>query len=246
MRIKFLIRGRKVVFAVRHPVYTVKTLMREIILGDERFLASIIQLSPFKIKRLINEPFKNQKFVNHLRKCEKKMAILEQPGADLYAKKVLIQYAIVRALRPSIVVETGVANGVSSSYILLAMHLNKKGTLHSIDIGDKSFLPPNEETGWIIPKWLRSRWVLHIGDSKEVLPALLRELKNIDVFIHDSLHTYEHMLFEFLTAWPYLNSGGILISDDALWNPAFTEFCHQMNPDVYGIIRGIRIARKPF
>jgi predicted O-methyltransferase YrrM len=42
-------------------------------------------------------------------------------------------YVIIRALKPNIIVETGVANGASSFYLLLALKRNKKGHLFSID-----------------------------------------------------------------------------------------------------------------
>ena len=89
-----------------------------------------------------------------------------------------MQYAAVRALRPDLVVETGVASGVSSAYILLALERNAKGTLHSVEIGDTSYLPANKEPGWIVPEWLRSRWRLHIGDVRAVLPGLLTSSNN--------------------------------------------------------------------
>jgi hypothetical protein len=40
---------------------------------------------------------------------------------------------------------------------------------------------------------------LHIEDSKELLEPLLQKLGGIDFFIHDSMHTYEHMMWEFRT-----------------------------------------------
>jgi predicted O-methyltransferase YrrM len=32
------------------------------------------------------------------------------------------------------------------------------------------------------------------------------------------------MLFEFRAAWPHLRAGGVLVSDDVFWNPAFLLF----------------------
>jgi hypothetical protein len=57
------------------------------------------------------------------------------------------------------------------------------------------------------------------------LPRLLKDLDSIDVFFHDSLHTYEHMMFEFKTAWPKIKKNGILISDDIHLNNSFIDFC---------------------
>ena len=63
-----------------------------------------------------------------------------------------------------------------------------------------------------------------MGKAEELLPPLLEELGAIDLFLHDSLHTYEHMLFEFRTAWPHLNSGGLLLAHDVGQNTSFFHF----------------------
>ena len=85
---------------------------------------------------------------------------------------------------------------------------------------------------------------MRVGDSKVLLPALLRELRRSDVFIHDSLHTYDHMLWEFRAAYPFLPDGGLLFADDALWNDAFWEFKREVNAKDGEIIRGVGYLRK--
>src|SRR5947207_14206936 len=52
-------------------------------------------------------------------------------------------YAVVRAFKPGVVVETGVSSGMSSAHILRALAENGKGTLHSIDL-------PNVQQGSIL------------------------------------------------------------------------------------------------
>lgn len=134
-------------------------------------------------------------------------------------------YAAVRALRPVSAAETGVANGVSSLFILSAMERNGRGKLHSIDLPEaEGFIPAGREAGWLVEGGLRERWRLIIGDTRKLLPALLSELGGIDLFLHDSAHTEENMLFEYEVAWPRLNPGGILASDDTGFNRAFAGF----------------------
>ena len=169
---------------------------------------------------------------------------------DQSGYRVLL-YLLVRKYRPEVFVETGVAKGVGSAYILQGLEDNGRGTLHSID------LPPGEseidrrdgenvrlvdgqvhdsyEPGHVIPSYLRERWEFHAGDARVLLPRLLDELGEIDVFFHDSLHTYEHMKFEFEAAWPHIRRGGLLISDDCTWNPAWEEFCrhHGVRSTIY-------------
>jgi hypothetical protein len=153
-------------------------------------------------------------------------------------------YAACRGLNPDVVVETGVRRGVSTAFILQALKDNDKGRLYSIDLpnviveGDTSNVLPGElETGGQVPDSLKGeRWSLILGDSKVELPKLLSRLGEIDVFHHDSLHTYDHMLFEYREAWKYLRHGGLLLSDDAGCNSAFVDFYSEVG--ARGVIIG--------
>jgi hypothetical protein len=134
-----------------------------------------------------------------------------------------VQYGIVRLARPDRVLETGVWWGVSSAVMLTALHENGCGHLYSVD------MPPMDperrvEIGAAVPAELRSRWTLRLGPSATVLPAMCAELGSIDVFVHDSSHTYRCMRIEFETTWPSLRTGGLLIADDIHSNDAFLEF----------------------
>jgi predicted O-methyltransferase YrrM len=120
-------------------------------------------------------------------------------------------YLLVRSLLPEVVVETGVCYGESSAYILQALNENRRGVLYSIDLGNSADEPPSD---FFVPKHLKERWHLIIGDCKQELPTLLASLEQIDLFHHDSLHTYEHMMWEYDTALPHLSHGGVLSSHD--------------------------------
>jgi predicted O-methyltransferase YrrM len=132
-------------------------------------------------------------------------------------------YLLIRLIKPDRIIETGVSAGVSSTYLLRALHDNNKGELYSIDLPPDN-LPPGKECGWAVPESLRGRWHLHIGDAKEILEPLLDSVSKIDCFIHDSLHTYDHMMWEFRTAWKYLNPSGLFLAHDVGRNKAFSDF----------------------
>jgi hypothetical protein len=147
----------------------------------------------------------------------------------------LALYTLVRWLRPEVIVETGVSRGISSKIILSALEENESGTLYSIDLPNAKWtdergtqwddsIPKSEKTGGLVPKNLRFRWNLLIGESRAVLPSLLNRIGPIDVFIHDSEHSYAHMMFEFNTAWPFVRDSGLMISDDEDYNNAFKDF----------------------
>ena len=229
---------------VANPGYAAMAALREVTWTDERFLAQITGERVSRIREFIDEPAHTPEFLRHVSECEKTFRTTSIESADLYAKKVLIQYAIVRALRPETIVETGVASGVSSAHVLLALHKNRQGTLHSVEIGDSTYLPVGHEPGWVVPDWLRGRWKFHLGDARQILPQLMRELPSLDLFTHDSLHTYDHMTFEFEQAFPFLRPGGILIADDALWNEAFWDFARAKMAPYAQILHGVGVLRK--
>lgn len=150
-------------------------------------------------------------------------------------------YFTCRFTRPNVVVETGVDYGVSSALILQALEDNGTGILYSIDLPNVEYvapfrhdykdlqLPEGAKTGFAVPSSVRHRWKLILGDARVELPKLLSDIGLIDFFFHDSMHTSDHMTFEFKTAYPYIKSGGIIASDDVHWNSAFDDFCNSHN-----------------
>ncbi|MEX0656172.1 MAG: class I SAM-dependent methyltransferase [Nitrosopumilaceae archaeon] len=140
----------------------------------------------------------------------------------------LFLYTLCKIVKPEKVVETGVAYGLSSMYILQALFENKKGILYSID---SVFSPweSKEMIGSAIPKYLRNNWNFIFGSSSEKLEEHLSSLGSVDIFFHDSMHTYKNMIFEFETAWPYIVNDGFLLSDDISGNNAFYDFYSKMN-----------------
>jgi len=236
--------SRRVRFALDNPNYALNSLFRELTFADERFLSTITNVSASRIRDYIEEPNQNKVFSTRLQSVKSEFQSLEINSADLYAKKILLQYAVVRAFQPNIVVETGVANGVSSAYLLLALQANGCGTLYSVGLNDPQYLPPGKSLGWVVPTELQSAWKLLIGDSRNILPGLLREIRSADIFIHDSLHTHEHMLWEYRAAYPYLRPGGLLFSDDAKWNSAFPEFALEVAAPHARILRGVGFLQK--
>lgn len=138
-----------------------------------------------------------------------------------------LAYEIIRSFKPNIVLETGVANGVSSTFILAALEANGSGQLYSIDPGDPAdcpYLPEGKDVGWMVPEELQERWHFVRGSAEDELERILDAAGSIEVFLHDSDHSYDAMKYEFLSVWPYLVDGGFLLSDDSRMNTAFAEF----------------------
>lgn len=159
--------------------------------------------------------------------------IVEMTGKQFnFIKYPIAWYALIRKYKPSIILETGVSMGWSSFMILTALQREKKGVLYSIDVGGFESIDHDGGVGYMVPDNLKQNWHLIIDDSKKVLLPLLEKLGKIDMFIHDSDHSYEMMTFEYNNAWNYLGQQGILCSDDINHSTAFDEFVTLHNSEI--------------
>jgi predicted O-methyltransferase YrrM len=146
-------------------------------------------------------------------------------------------YDLVRDAKPDRVVETGVCNGLSTTVILRGLECNGRGRLWSLDLPEYaglptgehwegkggSVIPPGFEPGWLVPASLRHRWHLAIGRSQERLEEVFAEADPVDLFVHDSEHSYECMTFELSLARRHVQPGGWIVADDVGRTTAFAE-----------------------
>jgi predicted O-methyltransferase YrrM len=134
-------------------------------------------------------------------------------------------YGLTRWLRPAAIVESGGFIGMSSAFILKAVADEKLAAtkLYSIELSQEC------DQGALIPGELRSAAGGFVPMRGKVEDFLKRnELPStIDMFLHDSSHSYRHMLWEFRQFWPRLRDGGLLVSHDVQMNAAFPEFVAQ-------------------
>ena len=132
-------------------------------------------------------------------------------------------WCLTRHLRPKKVVETGVAHGVTSRCVLEALARNGDGRLWSID------LPPvdrfwRQQVGAAVGDRYADRWTYIAGSSRRRLPELLSSLGEIDLFVHDSLHSERNVRFELDRAWVALAAKGAIVVDDVDANWGFHSF----------------------
>jgi len=145
-------------------------------------------------------------------------------------------YLACRLFHPAVVVETGVCYGVTSSFILTALTKNGAGILHSVD------LPPLADNGpafvgALVPEEVRERWRLHRGPVRRILPKLLASLGEVNMFVHDSLHTYATMSFEFKLVGRHLGPRSVVFADDVGGNMAFPAWLKNAKPEFSAIVR---------
>ncbi|MGI5214902.1 class I SAM-dependent methyltransferase [Plantactinospora sp. CA-290183] len=124
-----------------------------------------------------------------------------------YARRVG-WYAIVRAIRPTHVVETGVDKGLGTCVLATALLRNATdgapGRVTSLDINPEAgYLARSEPWASVVD--------LVIGDSIASIKALDRP---VDLFLHDSNHHAGHERREFQAVEPKLAPGARLLTDN--------------------------------
>lgn len=117
-------------------------------------------------------------------------------------------YAMVRAIKPKLCVETGTDKGLGTCVIAAALMKNTAegfpGKVLGMDLNpDAGFLlqAPYDQFGKLVP-----------GDSHVSIRSLEEK---VDFFIHDSDHTPEHEEQEFELIAPKLSPHALVLSDNA-------------------------------
>jgi predicted O-methyltransferase YrrM len=174
----------------------------------------------------------------------------------------LFLYWLVRKLNPKTIVQTGVCNGLSSAFMMLALVKNGAGGhLHVIDLPpvfnskDAAWtakgkvygvvIPEGKSSGWMVPDAYRNRFDVQNGDAKVLLPKMVDSVDTIDLFYHDSDHTYDHMMFEFREVKRKLRPGGLIVADDVSWNASVWDFADQYGVPAYNFKGAVGVAFLP-
>ncbi len=158
--------------------------------------------------------------------------VLVQRGAGLAFTQELPQgallYLLVRACRPTRVLETGVRPGYSTAWILAALEANRHGALTSLGPGPtagRSHGVHEFGVGQLVPPALRSRWTLALGNTEDRLRELLTGLRPVDLFFSDNGPDVARARSELHAAWESLAPTGLLVAHHVDANVAWADFC---------------------
>jgi len=133
-------------------------------------------------------------------------------------------WCLTHHLRPAKVVETGVARGITTRFLLEALERNGTGHLWSIDLPPPLDRSLHTQIGLAVPRRLYPRWTYVRGSTRRRLPKVLARIGPIDLFVHDSTHTARNLLFELAHAWAALSPDGVAVADDVDLNCGFHDF----------------------
>jgi predicted O-methyltransferase YrrM len=135
-------------------------------------------------------------------------------------------YAYILTRKPQTLIETGVANGITTNVIMSALE-KSGGVLHSFDVDPKT---SNVYSG--LGNW---RFHLLSGNLKKNLVEQVGEISEVDLWLHDSNHGYLWQSFEFQLAKSVLKTDGILVSDDIDSSTAWGSSADSLFKESYGV-----------
>ena len=165
----------------------------------------------------IREIAEDGEFADHVTRCTKASPRWRLADEEVRLGRRLGWYALVRAIQPDLVVETGTDKGLGSCVIAAALLANGKGRLVTIDV--------NPDSGFLIQDKYASVVEHVIDDSVEALGRLTGA--GIDLFLHDSWHSREHESAEFASVLRATVPPRWLLSD----NSDQTDVLHQLAID---------------
>ena len=115
------------------------------------------------------------------------------------------------------IIETGVANGITTNAIMKALEESgANGELNSFDV------LPETNKAYVG----EGNWKFHLLKGKSThnqIKSVVSLLPSVDIWAHDSNHGYRWQKFEYLLALSVLNKNGILVSDDIDASSAWAE-----------------------
>lgn len=188
---------------------------------NKQYLISYITVITEKhfneIEKYIQEIENDVELKNHITNCTKQSA--ERHISDLNPKygRRIGWYAIIRAKKPKIVIETGVDKGMGSCILTAALIKNTEegypGKYYGTDI--------NPRAGYLLKGKYADFGEILYGDSIESLKKFNGQ---IDVFINDSDHSSEYEWEEYQIIKNKLSNDAIILGDNSHTNTKLLQF----------------------
>ena len=171
-------------------------------------LAIVTSASVSEIEKYLKEPEQDSDLVNHIIKKTSNSELRNIADAKCQFGRRLGWYALVRILKPKIVVETGIDKGLGSVLLCYALMKNAseghQGRYFGTDI--------NPDAGYLLTAPYDQYGEILYGDSIQSLEKF--ELP-IDIFINDSDHSSEYEYQEYLTIKDKLTPKGVILGDNS-------------------------------
>ncbi len=187
------------------------------------FLVSLVTNKDYKtIIDYINEAKNDIELKNQIIKQIKNSPLGKFEDNKIYYGRRLGWYAFVRAMKPKVVVETGIDKGLGSVLLCSALLRNKEegydGRYYGTDI--------NPEAGYLLSGKYKNVGEILFGDSIKSLSTFKNK---IDLFINDSDHSFDYEYQEYLTIKPLITEHTIILGDNAHCTNKLALFSSETN-----------------
>jgi len=170
----------------------------------------------------INEARNNKELKQHVIDATLKSPQKEYADLRVDFGRRLGWYAFARALKPKIIVETGVDKGMGSVLLCSALLKNKEegfeGRFFGTDI--------NPEAGYLLTGKYAEAGKIIYGDS---ITTLSQFPEKIDLFINDSDHSKDYEYREYITIQDKISERAVLLGDNSHVSDKLAIFSREKN-----------------
>lgn len=177
-------------------------------------IAHVTKGSPKVIVGYFEELEQDQALRNHI---EAGLSAYGQDIAEIHYGRRLGWYALIRELKPNLVLETGVHQGVGACVIASALLKNISEGYSGHYLGTD--IDPN--AGMLLTGKYQSVGEILYGDSVE---SLKKVDSKIDVFINDSDHDPEYEAIEYDTIASKLSQKSVILGDNSHVTDKLSQF----------------------
>ncbi|MCB2212058.1 class I SAM-dependent methyltransferase [bacterium] len=183
-------------------------------------LAVALNRNPDHVLKFLEEPLADEDIHQHVITISRNSPFAHKTDERCDFGRRLGWYAVVRLLKPRVVVETGIDKGLGAVLLASALLRNKEegyeGRYFGTDI--------NPKAGYLFTGKYASAGEILYGDSIESLKQFDQP---IDVFINDSDHSHEYEYREYQTVKATLSARAIILGDNAHASASLLQFSRE-------------------
>ena len=187
-----------------------------------QFISHVTNSDLKDVIEYIAELEQDKRLQNHIATETKKSKFGYKADSNSLFGRRIGWYALIRAMKPKVVIETGVDKGLGSVVITAALRKNSsegvEGRYYGTDIDPKA--------GYLLSGEYAEFGEILYGDSIESLKVFNH---TIDLFINDSDHSTEYEGNEYKVIKSKLTEKSIIVSDNAHCSPELSRFSKEEN-----------------
>lgn len=168
----------------------------------------VLNKRPEEIKIYIDELNNSSELKDHIITITNSSGLKKYADREIHFAKRLGWYAFARAMKPQLIVETGVDKGLGSVVLCSALLKNKNEGFNGRYIGTDI----NPKAGYLLEGKYATVGKIMYGDSIQSLKTINDK---IDLFINDSDHSAEYEYQEYKTILNNITENTILLGDNS-------------------------------